>query len=54
MPDSAIAPRETTIASSRTRHSREDAPLFERHRRIGDRDARDEPERAFPAVKRAA
>jgi hypothetical protein len=54
MPDTAIAPRETTVAPSRTRHTREDALLFERYRRVGDQDARGEPERASPAVKRAA
>jgi hypothetical protein len=54
MPDTAIAPRQTTSVPSRSAHAREDARRFERDRRTGEQDARRERERASPAVGCAA
>ena len=55
MPDSAVAPREADVPESPSRRAREDARLFERYRRTGNQDARDElVERFLPLAKRLA
>ena len=55
VPHAAIAPHEADISASPSRRAREDARLFERYRRTGDQDAREElVERFLPLAKRLA